>query len=74
MLSGIINCLYCHFTVASEIEKVFTVLFNLTRVPRFSIIVMFMRQEDRRCVQNLMEFLDQHDKALPEDIKKQYFL
>lgn len=73
MLSGIVNCLYRHFAVASEVEKVHSVLINLINVPRFNIVAMFMSKADRVCAQNLIEFLDQHDRRLPEEIRKVYF-
>lgn len=72
MLSDILKCLYRHFMVASEVERVYLALLHLSNIPRFNLYVMFMSHEDRISVQNLLEFLTQHDKHLPDDIKYKY--
>lgn len=72
MLSNILQCLHQHFAVASEIDKVYAALSSLSNVPRMSIMIMLMSRSDRKCVQNLIDFLTQHDRSLPNDIKKVY--
>lgn len=72
ILSEILNCLYRHFMVANEVEKVYNILLNLCRLQRFSIVVMFLSDDDRRLLQNLFDFLKQHGQDLPENVKDQY--
>lgn len=72
MFSIFLHCLYRHFCVAGQIQKVYSALMNLRRVPRFKIVVMLMSRADKICVQNLFKFLSQHGRELPEDVKKQY--
>lgn len=72
ILSEVLNCLYRHFMVADEVEKVYSILLNLCRLQRFGIVVMFLSADDKRLVQNLLDFLKQHGRDLPQDVKRQY--
>lgn len=72
MFSIILNCLYRHFCVASELDKVYAALINLTNIPRFNIIAMLMSKDDKLCAKNLVKFLKQHGRNLPEDVAKKY--
>lgn len=72
MFAIILNCLYRHFCVANELDKVHSALINLTNVQRFNIIAMLMSRDDRICARNLIKFLKQHGRTLPEDVIKKY--
>ncbi|GJQ69909.1 hypothetical protein Trydic_g22451 [Trypoxylus dichotomus] len=72
ILSEILNCLYRHFMVADEVERVYSILLNLCRLQRFCIVSMFLSTNDKRLVQNLFDFLKQHGHDLTEDVKIQY--
>lgn len=74
IFSEILNCTYRHLTVADEVEKVYSTLVNLCKVDRFSILTMFLSADDKRLVQNLLDFLSQHGKDVPGEIYLHYGL
>lgn len=74
LFSVVLKTLCSHFTVPGEIEKVYSVLLNFPRLPRFHIISMLMSDEDRSNLNMLLSFLQQHDKILPKIIRKSLIL
>lgn len=73
MISNIINCLYRHFMVPGELDNLQSILINITRIPRFKTMSMFLEEADWRCISQLTKFLDQHGRNLPADIKDVYY-
>ncbi|XP_071052848.1 RNA polymerase II-associated protein 3 [Onthophagus taurus] len=74
MLNEILNCLYRHFTVVHEVEKVYNLLVNLSVLSRFNIITMFLSKNDKILLQNLFNFLRQHGKNIPKNVLGRYNL
>ncbi|XP_031343666.1 sperm-associated antigen 1 [Photinus pyralis] len=72
MLSSIIQCLHQHFMVPSELDRVKLALSNFNRIPRFQMMLLFLSEHDRKCIKQLMEFLDQHERNLENNVKEIY--
>lgn len=72
MLSDIIKCLNKHFMVVGEVERVHCAMTNIIRVPRFKIIFTFLENEDLQYINQLVQFLDQHNRSLALNVRKVY--
>ncbi|KAK9888749.1 hypothetical protein WA026_000975 [Henosepilachna vigintioctopunctata] len=72
IFTTLLKTLSMHFTVPGEVEKVYAVLVNVASLPRFEIISLLMSEQDRSYVSILINFLHQHDKDLPDDVKERF--
>lgn len=72
MLSDILKCMRLHFKTPQEANKVHELLVNLTRMPRFNIVKLFLCNDDKENFAALKEFLNAENKDLSEDIKNSF--
>lgn len=60
MFSIILHCLERHFCTSNDTELLNNFLTSLCQVKRFSIMNMFMSNEDKRVIRNILNFLQEH--------------
>lgn len=70
MLSDILKCMRLHFKNPQDASKIHNVLVNLTCIPRFNIVKLFLNEADKDNFVELEDFLNAQGKHLDEDIKK----
>lgn len=59
-----------HFRTSQEANKVHDILVNLTRIPRFNIVKLFLTNVDKDNFTALEDFLNAESKQLSDDVKK----
>lgn len=72
MLGDILRCLRQYFLKPKETTIIHDILTNLTKIPRFGIIKMFLTKEDFNNFEILINFLNKHENPLNNEIKQLY--
>ncbi|KAF5300747.1 hypothetical protein FQA39_LY10992 [Lamprigera yunnana] len=72
ILTGIIHGLHKYLMIPSELDRVGAILINLIQIPRFQMMLLFLSNAERNCIKQLIEFLDQHERSLPNNVRNIY--
>ncbi|XP_076677128.1 spag1 axonemal dynein assembly factor [Andrena cerasifolii] len=72
MFSTILRCLEQHFCTPNDRELVNNFLKSFSQVKRFSIVNMFMNTEDKRVMENILNFLEEHGTPEVSSLRQIY--
>lgn len=72
MLESFISCLYRHFMVPGELDRLHALLLNITQIPRFKMLLMFLQESNKQRIYEMLNFLDQHGRSIPTNVRNIY--
>ncbi|XP_071628894.1 uncharacterized protein Spag1 [Temnothorax longispinosus] len=72
MLSLILRCLDQQFCTPKDTELLASLLYSLSQLSRFSIIIMFMDSKDKQALRNILRFLEKEDSPRVSQLRQIY--
>ncbi|XP_071560248.1 uncharacterized protein Spag1 [Temnothorax nylanderi] len=72
MLSLILHCLDQQFCTPKDTELLVSLLYSLSQLSRFSIIIMFMDSKDKQALRNILRFLEKEDSPRVSQLRQIY--
>lgn len=72
MLSDVLKCMRLHSRTVLKANKIQEILEQLTQIPRFNIIQLFLTKADKDNFTALADFLSEEGRYLDEKVKKSF--